>query len=131
MNYDKQKQISQEEMVRLNQDSNGKYRICQMNDYPNNNKYLEAQLNFSTGFDILYNADPYILKYVNRKSINQSENKWAVLANGGFTHLSLFEHNQEFDNVEDAVNHAYTCYSLALDEYYTKERDKLSMVIGR
>jgi len=129
MNCDKQKPISKEEIVRLNQNSNGKYRIRQLFDYPKDNTHLEAQLNFSTGFEVLYNADPYILKYINNKSITQSENKWAVLSNGEFADLNLFEHNEEFTNVEDAVNHAYTCYSLALDEYYARERDELSAVL--
>ena len=106
MDYKNQKPIPEDKLQEMKARAKG-YCIDTILHYPKNNTHLQAYTHINLGFDIVYNADGYILKYDETgKGILQSENKWAVLA----TDSNMFKYNEEFDDVEDAVNYAYEMY---------------------
>lgn len=121
----KQKSISTEQLVEMKQKAIG-YSIIHLNDYPKNNTHFEAKLDIITGFEILYNADAYIIKYINGKGVLQKENMWAVFARVGYS--NLFDYNKEFKRVEDAVAYVYAIHEKILDEEYKEEKRRLEEV---
>lgn len=124
MDNNKRKPIPENELSKMKQNARG-YYIDDIPHYPKNNTHLQAYTQINLGFDILYNADSYVLKYdESGNGILQSENKWAVLA----TNSEMFKYNNEFDSVEDAVAYAYMVYEEHITEVYINKINILNEI---
>lgn len=119
----KLKSISNEELQKLRETVKGIRCIRTIKDYPDDNTHLQAHLSEYIGMDILYNADQFILKYKDGKSVLNKNNKWVVVASTS----CMFYYNKEFDDLQEAVDYAYDSFI----DYCNKEIERVNEVIEK
>lgn len=120
----KLKPISNEELKRLRETVKGIRCIRIIKDYPDeDNTHLQAHLSEYVGMDILYNADQFILKYKDGKSVLNKNNKWVVVASIS----CMFDYNKEFDDLQKAVDYAYDSFI----DYCNKEIERVNELIKK
>jgi len=125
MNYKQRKPIPQDELDKMRKNAKG-YYIDNIPDYPKNNTHLRAYTDIDLGFDIVYNADGYILKYnESGESILQSENMWTVLASD----MEMFRYNEEFNTIEEAISYAYKSYEKHIKAEYENRIEALMRIL--
>lgn len=121
------KGFTEEEIKEMNSKAIG-YRITNLKYYPTDGRFLQARLEINTGMIVVWNVDSYVLKYDKNKSgILTGKNKWIVLASDN----KMFKYNEEFDNVEDAVQYAYLVYDKYINAEYEREQEKVNKVLDK
>ena len=126
MNIEKQTPLSINDINEINNVAHLRgYYIKQTENYPKNNIHLRVVLPIRTGFDINRNNDSFVLSYVDSVSLQQTENKWVVVANGVDCQLDNFTYNKEFDNVHEAVEYVYSARERIVSEELVKVRTQI------
>ena len=121
------KGFTKEQIKEINDKAIG-YKVTRLRHYPDNEKFLEAKLELNIGMVVVWNVDSFILKYdKDRNAITTSKNKWVVLASDS----KMFKYNEEFEELEDAVQYAYRMYDKHINAEYALKQHKVNEILDK